>query len=190
MAERVYPADIKSFVVSLKKSPDFQLDEANCKSDENLISSGADSLVFLYGSKVLKVYPLGRMLLPQIQQYFEITNKASSVFNKKDHFLQISGINHLVKINKIDEVMFFPECNLLCTLSKLVRGDTMYDRDSDKDDITLGNLKLLSQEMNETLNTEGILLDTVNIKIVSTDPTDTLIVTDLCPRISELKLYL
>lgn len=188
MAERLNPAELEQQLVTFKWDPAKDWYEWNIKDSIRQIAAGADSIVFPLGKdNVVKVYKDGIKFLPQLELYMDVTNRGSKLLETEKHSIEHSlwllGRKFRVLINPIMGIYVFENSKTLCAVSKYISGKKLSSVSPDAPDM----LWPLSHQLNEELDVKGISLSRGNVKVVSVFISPTLMVTDLCDSIGDLR---
>lgn len=174
--------------------------------DGSFYAHGLDSLVYRKENLAVKVYKQFQGVTQeqrgeQLGLYKEITNKASEMAFSEDWIIKSPKLKWFttlfipeilkqdlpVRVNPFDD-LFLINGNWI-GLSPYIEGDTLKTMESriDAHNIIVG-LSETGEKVNKALELKGVLIDSVNVKIVTNGSGLSLVITDLCPVIEKLKL--
>jgi hypothetical protein len=187
MAERFNPAEVEQYLLSLKLDPGARRwNPDDIKFLSPFIAYGNDSLVFHFGpDEVIKVYMKGVDLLPQLEFYREVTNRASQLFEQRLEIVRAHGIDYPIFVNPIREIYAFGASDTLCAISKLVKGKALEDLGGYEDTDT--DLHKFGESIASELGVEGIDLAPYNVIRDVGSGVLKLVITDLCTSIPKLR---
>ena len=184
MAERPDPATLEQTLRSYIFSTNYAWNTGNIKEGVEIIGDGADSIVFPFGTEdVVKVYFEGTKFFPQLELYKEATNKGNEYCLSNRCLIKLDNKNFQVLINPIKNIYSFDKPDTLCAISKRISGNNPWVLSTD----TLEPFHQLSKQFENELGISGIFIFDKNVKIARRFPFPTLIITDLCSNIDELK---
>lgn len=157
--------------------------------DRMFIGSGWDSHVYRVEKHVVKVYSTndsGERSKEELERYHEVTNRAAQYCLEHEMYFTYEKTRMRVFVNPSAGYWYSEEMHCMVGVAGYIAGDSIRD--------ILPNMRVhekispelaeLSTMLNEELHTEGILINTDNVRVVEGN----LVITDLCTRIASLKV--
>lgn len=185
MKERVdQSVDIDQIISQILINENLGIAQSNIKP-EHYVDWGYDSIVVRHGESVYKFYGRGygdrKVDKNQLLLYQDTTNRVKKlVEDKKPRLVSPTNTIYPMIINSFKEISTSHEHGIFVGRMPFVDGPTLLDAFSDG--IYHKFFRDMSEELCLDLRLQGIEIDAFNAKLVN----NTIVVTDLCPRIPEL----